>query len=112
MAHTFTSLLTHVVFSTKDRRPWINTEVQARLYPYLGGIVRELRGHALKVNGTEDHVHLLVQLPADVSIAESLRILKTNSSRWIHETSDSQRGFRWQTGYGAFSVSLQAHQGW
>jgi len=108
MAHTFTSLLTHVIFSTKDRRPWMNPELQTRLHPYLGGIVREMRGHALKVNGTADHVHLLVQLPADVSVAEALRVLKTNSSRWVHETCDSRGGFAWQRGYGAFSVSLSS----
>ena len=70
--------------------------------------MRESQGRALKLNSTEDHVHLLVQLPANVSVAEALRILKTNSSPWVHETWDSQRGFCWQTGYGAFSVSLSS----
>jgi len=105
MAHTFTNLLTHVVFSTKHRLPQIDPELKAPLLSYMGGIVRELNGVALLVNGTADHVHLLVRLPPTVSIADALRIVKTNASRWVHEKWPSRSAFTWQTGYGAFSVS-------
>jgi REP element-mobilizing transposase RayT len=103
MPHTFTNLLAHVVFSTKDRLPLINAEAQPRLHSYMGGILRELKVTPLIVNGVADHVHMLVGLPPAASVSDTLRILKTNSSRWMHETYG--KPFAWQSGYGAFSVS-------
>jgi REP element-mobilizing transposase RayT len=73
--------------------------------PYLGGIIRELDGHAIIVNGPADHVHLLCSLPATTALADVMRVLKTNSSKWIHETFPNLASFAWQTGYAAFSVS-------
>jgi putative transposase len=105
MGHSFSSLLTHVVFSTKDRRPQIDSELKERLFPYMSGILREVGAKTLIVNGPADHVHLLVRLPATKCLADVIRILKTNSSRWVHETFPHQKNFGWQTGYGAFSVS-------
>jgi REP element-mobilizing transposase RayT len=105
MAHTFTNLLTHVVFSTKRRIPQIDQELKPQLLAYIGGIVRELHGVAHLINGTADHVHLLVRLPATVALAHALRTIKTNSSRWVHEKWPTRSDFAWQTGYGAFSVS-------
>ena len=98
MSHTFASLLVHVVFSTKGRVPDLSPELAARLFPYMGGIVRECKGTALIVNGPADHVHLLVSIPATMSVAEVLRILKANSSRWVHEQFPERRRFAWQTG--------------
>ena len=105
MPHTFACLLVHVVFSTKDRAPDLPPELATRLFPYMGGIVRECKGTALIVNGPADHVHLLLSIPATVSVADLLRVLKTNSSRWVHEQFPERKGFGWQTGYGAFTVS-------
>jgi len=105
MAHTFTNLLTHVIFSTKGRTPSIQPEWRPALHAYLGGIVRELEGRVITVNGTADHVHLLLFLPAALSISQALRVLKANSSRWINRSGGTKRNFAWQTGYGAFSVS-------
>jgi putative transposase len=105
MAHTFTSLLTHVVFSTKDRYPHIDAEVRERLFPYMGGILREIGATPVTINGVKDHVHGLVALPATLSVADAMRVLKTNSSRWVHQEWPRLRAFAWQTGYGAFSVS-------
>jgi putative transposase len=104
MSHTYTNLLTHIIFSTKERTPFINDGLKRDLHAYLGGIVRELRGTALRVYGTADHVHLLVGLPASLAVADALRVIKTNSSRWMHEQKRSVK-FGWQEGYGAFSVS-------
>ena len=81
MAQTFTHLLTHVIFSTKERRPLLKAKIRPRLFSYMGGIVRDLRGKALIINGTSDHVHLLVSMPATISIAEMMRIVKAKSSR-------------------------------
>ncbi len=71
----------------------------------MGGIVKALRGVPFLINGPADHVHLLLALPAGVSMAEMLRVVKTNSSRWVHEQFPARRRFGWQTGYGAFAVS-------
>lgn len=105
MSHTYAHLLVHVVFSTKDRAPRLTPELQPRLFPYMGGIVRELTGTALLINGTTDHVHLLLRLPATCALADLVRTVKANSSRWIHEDFPNPDRFAWQTGYGAFSVS-------
>jgi putative transposase len=105
MAHTFTNLLTHIIFSTKDRVPSIDTEVKPELFAYLGGMVREVNGKAYAINGTADHVHLLINLPPTLALSDAMRVLKSNSSRWISEKWAKQRAFGWQTGYGAFSVS-------
>ncbi len=104
MSHTFTNLLTHVIFSTKDREPLINAALHDDLLAYLGGIVRELGGALRAANARPDHVHLLCSLPPTVATADALRLVKTNSSRWVHRNR-RLAGFDWQTGYGAFSVS-------
>ena len=105
MAHTATNVLIHFIFSTRQREPMITSEIEADLHSYLGGIVREIGGVALCINGTADHVHLLVRMPSIHSSAEVIRLIKTNSSRWIHERWPQLKNFAWQTGYGAFSVS-------
>ena len=105
MSHTSTNLLVHFIFSTKDRAPLITSEIEGDLHAYLGGIIRELGGVALSINGTPDHVHILVRVPATHSIADLACVMKTNSSRWVHERWSERRGFAWQTGYGAFSVN-------
>ena len=99
MSHTSGNILLHFIFSTHDRRPLIGPELHA----YLGGIIREMDGVALIVNGTADHVHILANIRPIHSAAETARIVKTNSSRWVHEK--WTKDFAWQTGYGVFSVS-------
>ena len=103
MAQTFTNLLTHVIFSTKERAPSIQREWKPNLLAYMGGIVRELQGKAVAIDGTNDHVHLLLWMSPARSISETLRVLKTNSSRWVNR--ECGKSFAWQAGYGAFSVS-------
>jgi REP element-mobilizing transposase RayT len=103
MSHTAGNLLLHLIFSTKDRRPLITDEIRAGLFAYLGGIIREMHGAALIINGTADHVHMLVRIRPAQAAAEIARVVKTNSSRWVHENWKVR--FAWQTGYGVFSVS-------
>jgi putative transposase len=98
--HSFTNLLIHVIFSTKERARVLADEIRPDLLAYMGGILRELNGTALIINGTEDHVYMLLRLPGDVHIAEYI-----NSSRWVHETFPHRATYAWQRGYGAFSVS-------
>lgn len=80
-------------------------ELAPRLFAYLGGIVAELGGSAVIINGTSDHVHMLLSLPPALALSDAMRVIKTNSSRWVHETTPA-RDSGWQTGFGAFSVSL------
>jgi putative transposase len=104
MSHTYTNLLTHVIFSTKDRQPLITTPLHDDLLAYLGGIVRKIGGTLQAANARPDHVHLLCSLPPTVATSDALRLIKTNSSRWVHRERHLP-GFDWQAGYGAFSVS-------
>ena len=104
---TFSKLLSHVVFSTKYRRRVINTDIQERLYEYIGGVIRNNKGSLIEIGGVEDHVHILAHLPANRSVSDSIRDLKANSSKWINESvTDSYKKFAWQKGYGAFTVSF------
>ncbi|MBZ5687668.1 MAG: IS200/IS605 family transposase [Acidobacteriia bacterium] len=105
MGHTATNVIVHFIFSTHHRAPQITPEIEGDLHGYIGGIIRELGGVALCINGMPDHVHLLVRMSSTHSVADLARLIKTNSSRWVHERWPQRRSFRWQTGYGAFSVS-------
>jgi putative transposase len=105
MAHTFTHLLTHIIFSTKDRQPFLDAELKSRLFPYLGGIIRAYDGKSLIINGPADHVHILASLAAKHSLSDLMRELKADSTGWIHKNFPNHKSFAWQIGYGAFSVS-------
>jgi REP element-mobilizing transposase RayT len=96
----------HVVFATKERRPFLSPTLQPRLWAYLGGIARENKMKALAVGGIEDHVHILISLPSRLSIAKAVQLLKGNSSKWIHETIPKLTQFEWQEGYAAFSIGI------
>lgn len=86
MAQTYSNILFHIVFSTKNRRPMITADLQPRLYDYIGGIVRGDNGMLHEIGGTEDHVHLLVRWRTDESVATLLRNVKSHSSGRIHKT--------------------------
>ena len=81
----------------------MSRKLRPSYFAYLGGLTRELKGKAYGINGTTDHVHMLISLPANVSVSEAMRFIKSNSSGWVHDK--WQRAFAWQLGYGAFSVS-------
>src|SRR6185369_9558136 len=103
MSHTYTNLITHNIFSTKDRAGLIKDEIKSELHTYLGGLVKELKGKPIKINGMNDHVHILASLPPTVSTSDAMRFIKANSSKWMSEKFN--KPFEWQIGYGAFSVS-------
>ena len=105
MGQSFTCLHYHLIFSTKRRAPQITPEFRQRLYDYIGGILKNENGSLIAAGGTGDHVHLLARLHAQTSVADALRIIKTNSSKWMHETLANKSDFAWQTGYAAFAVS-------
>jgi len=108
---TYCSLIYHIVYSTKERRPWIDAPIRQRLYDYMGGTVREHGGVLIAVNGTEDHVHLLMGLKQTITVADAVKAVKANSSRWVHQTFRDYRDFSWQGGYGAFTVSYSQRKG-
>jgi len=105
MAHTLTSVLIHAIFSTTNRQPSLKPEVRERLFPYMGGIIRDMKGTALLINGIEDHVHVLTSLPATVALSDLMKELKGISSGWANDTLELPDRFGWQVGYAAFSVS-------
>jgi REP element-mobilizing transposase RayT len=105
MPSTHLSLHYHVVFSTKDRHPFIADDWRNRLHEYLGGLIRAADGIPESIGGTMNHVHLLVGLRATHSLASFVQDIKQTSSRWIHETI-GVKNFAWQQGYGAFTVSV------
>ena len=102
---SYTHLAYHIVMGTKERRPFITAPLLPRLRDYLGGIIRQHEGQMLAANGPEDHLHVLAQLSPRYSISDTLRVLKSNVSGWVHRTFPEFRAFGWQDGYAAFSVS-------
>src|SRR5207249_1109194 len=106
MGHSLAQIYLHVVFSTKDRRPYLqHAPLRAELHRYLGGTCRGLGSPSLIVGGVADHVHLLCRLSRTQTVAEFLRELKRESSKWVKEQDPQLADFHWQGGYGAFSVS-------
>jgi putative transposase len=104
MPSTYSNLLYHIVFSTKDRERLITEEFKEELYRYMAGITREEGGTLLEIGGIEDHVHLLAKFKPSIAASDMLRLIKTNSSKWMREVKGHAR-FGWQEGYAAFSVS-------
>jgi REP element-mobilizing transposase RayT len=105
MANTYVSLYYHFVFSTKNRVPWINRNIEQRLWEYLGGIARKNKMKALQVGGYLDHAHALILAPSTLTPSQIAQFLKGDSSSWIHEEFRGLRACAWQDGYGAFTVS-------
>ena len=108
MPGTYSQILLHVVFSTKQRSSYITPEIQGRLYDYLGGIIRAEKGTVYAIGGMPDHLHILLRWRTDGAISDLMRTLKARSSRWVHETFPNSGGFAWQEGYAVFSVSKSA----
>lgn len=106
MSQSLAQVYLHVVFSTKDRRPFLTEEtIQRELFAYLAGTCKNLESPAVKVGGVEDHVHILCRLARTISIADLVRELKRESSKWLKSQATNLKAFQWQDGYGAFSVS-------
>ena len=109
MSHSYICCLIHVIFSTAERRPLLHENVQQRLHAYIGGIARKNGMAALAVGGVADHVHVLLSLSRTVATAKAVQLLKAGSSKWLKEACEGLRGFAWQEGYAAFSMSISQH---
>jgi REP element-mobilizing transposase RayT len=105
MANSYIVCFMHCVFSTKERRQQITDDFRERLWAYVGGVARENDMKAIAVGGTADHVHVLLSLPATMTAAKAVQLIKGGSSKWIHDAFPEHHLFAWQEGYGAFSVS-------
>src|SRR5277367_5340160 len=102
MPHTYAQNLIHVVFSTKDRSKSIPQHFQPQLWAYAAGICNHHKIHPRAIGGVQDHLHLLIQLPPSLALADAVRIIKANTSRWANAQG---KNLAWQEGYAAFSVS-------
>lgn len=106
MPNTYSSLLVHVVFSTKKREPWLTPEILKRLDTYVSGIAKQNGFAAIAVGGVKDHVHVLLSVPPVVSVAKAVQLIKGGTSKWISETFPYCAKFAWQSGYGAFTIGV------
>src|SRR5439155_14561908 len=106
MPQSLAAMYAHLVWSTKNRTPSIQPAWESRMHEYMGGIVAGRGGVLLAAGGMPDHIHLLVSLGREWSLADLLRDVKAGSSKWIHDEFPEDREFAWQSGYGAFSVSV------
>jgi len=104
----FTQLLTHLIWSTHQRNPWLRADIRPRLFAYTSGVCRNINTPLVIAGGVEDHVHLLIDLHPTVAVADAVRDIKANSSRFIHDTWSDLGAFKWQEGYSAFAVSYSA----
>lgn len=105
MSQSLVSNRMHAIFSTKGRKPWVTPDQQQQLWAYIIGIGRNKAIPVLAIGGMEDHVHILIALPATMPLSKAVQMLKANSSRFLRQ---QIRDFEWQKGYGGFSVSASA----
>ena len=105
MPQSLSKVILHIIFSTKNREPWLESNVRPRMHAYLATVCRDLGAELVRVGGVADHVHIVTTLPRTLSQAEFIQQIKKISSKWIKTLDAPYRGFSWQRGYGAFSVS-------
>ena len=105
MPQSLSKVILHIVFSTKDRESWLSLDVRARMHAYLATVCRDLGAEVVRVGGVADHVHIATTLPRTLSQAQLIEQAKKISSKWVKTVDAHYRGFFWQRGYGAFSVS-------
>ena len=104
MPQSLSAVLVHLVFSTKNREPFITPDIESELHPYMATVFREYNSPSLTIGGTTDHLHALFTLGRSVAIADIVEEVKTSSSKWIKTKGREYRNFHWQRGYGAFSI--------
>ena len=104
MPQSLSKILLHLVFSTKNRRPWIDEAIRDDLHAYLAGTCRAIGSDAYRVGGTEDHIHIACSLPRTLTVSKLLEEIKKTSSAWVKKKGPRYAGFSWQAGYGAFSL--------
>ncbi len=111
MPQSLSSILIHLVFSTKNRQPWITEKIEHELYKYLGGVFLNHQCPSLLIGGEKDHIHVLFSLSRVCTIAELVKAVKISSSIWIKEKGEEFQHFHWQSGYGTFSIGQSGVEG-
>ncbi len=96
--------MVHIIFSTKNREPFVTPSIEPELFAYLGGILKNQNSRLLDAGGTADHVHLLISQWKNVSLSSLMKDLKKDSSLWIKRKGREFNNFHCQDGYGAFSI--------
>ena len=105
MPQSLSNILVHIVFSTKERRSWLNDSIINELYRYIAGTLKQCNCETIKIGGTENHIHILCALSKNHALNKIIEIIKTSSSKWIKTKGEIYRDFHWQNGYGVFSIS-------
>lgn len=105
MAQSLSKILVHLIFSTKGRESLIKDDIRDELHRYMAAVLKELDSPAILINSVEDHIHILFSLSKNTSVSKVVEEIKKASSKWIKTKGNSNSGFHWQNGYGAFSVS-------
>jgi REP element-mobilizing transposase RayT len=105
MAQSLSRIYLHLAFSTKNRAPIIDANLQPRLWKYIGSVCKNLDCQPLKVGGHLDHVHILCMLSKNIHVVQFISKVKSYSSKWVKTQGEKYRNFYWQDGYGIFSVS-------
>jgi REP element-mobilizing transposase RayT len=108
---TYTSICYHIVFSTKARQPTLKADRRTDLFRYIWGILKNRESHSYRINGAEDHVHILTSLHPTVSLADLVKEVKAASTNWIKEEKVFPMFSHWQEGYAAFTHSKREIDG-
>lgn len=105
MAQSLSKIYVHLVFSTKGRTNTIPKDHLSEVHAYIAGILKNINCNVIGIGGTANHIHILFCLPNTITLSNVVRIVKSNSSKWINQNNSKYIRFSWQDGYGAFSIS-------
>jgi putative transposase len=104
MTHTYSKLLFHLIWSTKNRESLITNDIKNRLYGYIRTIISDKEQFLVIINGMPDHVHLLVRLSPIICVSDFIRHIKTNSTKWMQSNPINLKTFSWQEGFAAYTI--------
>ena len=107
---TYTQILYHIIFATKNREPVLRKDRRDGLYKYIWGIIENRNGHLYRIGGIDDHVHILCSLHPAVALSNLVKEIKVASSKWIKENNTFPTFTHWQGGYGAFTCSVNSKE--
>jgi putative transposase len=108
MPQSHARLLTHIIFSTKERIPCLGPGIRGELYPYMATVLKNIQCPPIKIGGAEDHVHVLCLMSRTIALAKLIEDIKVPTSRWLKTKGAALDKFHWQNGYGAFSIGQSA----
>ena len=110
MPQSLSNIIIHLIWSTKDRHPWLESDIREKMHAFLAGAVRQCGCEAYRVGGVADHVHLAVRLSRTLCVADLVKEVKSASSKWLKDQNPKFADFYWQQGYGAFSIGMSQNE--